>query len=174
MKNTMTKMYGKNKFFRFLGNDFEEFLTTQFQALEKTFYQLNIGSRKQCPEYKYGNPSDYMVKFNQFYARHELPVRKWDFMPNWDQGHYWTGYFTTEPDLKKLCKDFSRLLNLYRKIFLKYYDPKADLTGFKTYLRKAEQLLAVMQHHDGITATSKLKIEELFKKRIRTMTQILN
>jgi hypothetical protein len=48
-----------------------------------------------------------------------MPIRKEDFMPNWDQDHYWTGYYTTDPDLKKVCKDFSRLVNLFRKICIK-------------------------------------------------------
>lgn len=40
-------------------------------------------------------------------------------MPNWDQDRYWSGYYTTDPDLKIICKDFSRLLNLYRKNMVK-------------------------------------------------------
>jgi hypothetical protein len=40
-------------------------------------------------------------------------------MPNYDQDHYWSGYYTTNPLLKIVCKDFSRLTNLYRKILLK-------------------------------------------------------
>lgn len=39
-------------------------------------------------------------------------------MPNWDQDRYWTGYYTTDPLLKKTCKDFSRLVNFYRKSLL--------------------------------------------------------
>jgi hypothetical protein len=39
-------------------------------------------------------------------------------MPNWDQDRYWTGYYTTDPHLKKVCKDFSRLVNFYRKSLL--------------------------------------------------------
>ena len=35
---------------------------------------------------------------------------------------------------------------------------------------KAEELLAVMQHHDCITATSKTHIERMFKDRMRNMT----
>lgn len=84
-------------------------------------------------------------------------------MPNWDQDRYWTGFFTTDPQLKKICKDFSRLVNFYRKTLLfnnKYSDNKALLSD-------TEELLAVMQHHDGITATSKTYIEDEFKKRMK-------
>ena len=45
-------------------------------------------------------------------------------MPNWDQDHYWNGYYTTDPDLKKKCKDFSRLLNFGRKHFIHRSDSR--------------------------------------------------
>ena len=48
-----------------------------------------------------------------------VSVREGDFMPNFDQDHYWAGYFTTNPMLKVVCKDFSRLTNLFRKLYLK-------------------------------------------------------
>ncbi len=74
---------------------------------------------KQCPIFTYGNPSDYLNLLKQEYSPKDMPVRQEDFMPNWDQDHYWTGYYTTDPDLKKVCKDFSRLVNLFRKIYIK-------------------------------------------------------
>lgn len=39
---------------------------------------------------------------------------------------------------------------------------------YRGLLQKADELVAVMQHHDGITATSKYHIQELFKRRMRT------
>lgn len=42
-------------------------------------------------------------------------------MPNYDTGHYWTGYYTTDPLLKKICKDYSRLLNFYKKAVVTQY-----------------------------------------------------
>lgn len=73
----------------------------------------------QCPVYKYGNPSDYLSLLKTVYNQTSLPLRNFDFIPNWDQDHYWTGYYTTDPDLKKICKDFSRLVNFYRKVAFK-------------------------------------------------------
>lgn len=40
-------------------------------------------------------------------------------MSNWDQDRYWTGYFTTDPELKIVCKRFSRLVNFVRKVLVK-------------------------------------------------------
>ena len=85
-------------------------------------------------------------------------------MSNWDQDRYWSGYFTTDPDLKIVCK---RLINLVRKILVKaaFNDPKVYEEHHETLLR-SEELLAIMQHHDGITATSKSYIEKEFKERM--------
>jgi hypothetical protein len=114
----MEKLYKKNKLFRFLGNDFEEFITEEFTNLESGMNQLNEKS-KDCPIYKYGNPTDYLDIIKDFY-KDSTPVREFDFMPNYDQDHYWSGYYTTNPELKKVCKDFSRLLNLFRKVYIRY------------------------------------------------------
>jgi len=114
----MRKLYKKNKLFRFLGNDFEEFIDQEFTNLESAFNKLNTDS-PQCPVYKYGNPSDYLDVIKDYYSMQAVPVREFDFMPNFDQDHYWSGYYTTNPDLKKICKDYSRLVNLFRKVIAK-------------------------------------------------------
>jgi hypothetical protein len=87
--------------------------------LEKSFSILNPNNSKTCQIYKYGNPNDYLNLIKGQYDQKNMPVRANDFMPNWDQDHYWNGYYTTDPDLKKVCKDFSRLLNLFRKIAIR-------------------------------------------------------
>ena len=79
---------------------------------------MNSKSGSQCPKYKYGNPSDYF-KAIQAEKKGKVPVRQSDFIPNFDQDHYWAGYYTTNPMLKVICKDFSRLSNLFRKIYMK-------------------------------------------------------
>ena len=56
----MLKIYEKPKIFRFLGNDFEQFVTQEFTNLEDNFNELNKDTSQTCPEYKYGNPSDYL------------------------------------------------------------------------------------------------------------------
>ena len=44
---------------------------------------------------------------------------------------------------------------------------KGRTDDMNNLLKRADELVSVMQHHDGITATSKYHIEELFKKRMR-------
>jgi hypothetical protein len=44
--------------------------------------------------------------------REENPVRWYrkhlDFFPYWEEGVYWTGYFTSSPDYKLLFRESSR------------------------------------------------------------------
>lgn len=96
-----------------------------------------------------------------------MQTRQSDFIPNWDQDRYWAGYYTTDPELKIVCKRFSRLVNLVRKIMVKSLNVDRNIyTNFSLIVQKAEELLSIMQHHDGITATSKAHIEKLFKDRM--------
>jgi len=118
VEKTMKKLYRKNKLFRFVGNDFEEFIEDEFGNLEKALNKMNQGGKSSCAHYKWGNPSDYFKWTNN--SKAEVPVRASDFMPNYDQDHYWSGYYTSNPELKIICKDFSRILNLFRKIYTKY------------------------------------------------------
>lgn len=57
----MSKLYNnQKKLFKFVGNDFEEFVPAEFKKLERAFATLNKNSKAECPKYKYGNPSDYL------------------------------------------------------------------------------------------------------------------
>jgi hypothetical protein len=134
--------------------------------MDKGLAKMNEGEKGTCAHYKWGNPSDYFKWAKESTA--EVPVRASDFMPNYDQDHYWSGYYTTNPELKIICKDFSRLLNLFRKTYTKYrLRGGAEVPEYRSLLERADALVSVMQHHDGITATSKYHIEELFKGRMR-------
>jgi hypothetical protein len=136
---------------------------------------LNVGFSDKCPAFKYGNPSDYFnnVKIT---ADKGVSTRENDFMPNWDQDHYWSGYYTTNPELKKVCKDYSRLVNIFRKIYTRYLlNGGVESVVVRQLLIQGDELLAVMQHHDGITATSKYHIENMFKDRMNAKSnEILN
>lgn len=41
----MERLYKKNKLFRFLGNDFEEFIPEEFVKLEQAFDDLNSNKK---------------------------------------------------------------------------------------------------------------------------------
>lgn len=80
---------------------------------------MNGHSQSQCLKYKYGNPKDYLQTIKGYWSENKLQTRQSDFIPNWDQDRYWSGYYTTDPELKIICKQFSRLVNLVRKTMVK-------------------------------------------------------
>lgn len=92
-----------------------------------------------------------------------IQYREQDIMPIWDfdSGLYWTGYYTTDPYHKKSYRDFSRFLHAVRKVFLLTYmsDSKSD-QNIKSYdlLQKFSQTVAYLQHHDGISGTSRYRV----------------
>jgi len=60
-------------------------------------------------------------------------------MPNYDQDHYWSGYYTTDPELKKICKDYSRLINYCRKTYTKHLVNGGPVkSNFSTLIRQAD------------------------------------
>lgn len=152
----MKRLYGKNVLFKFYGDDFEEILPSEFENLEKGMDVVN--KEEGCKAAHYGNPSEFLVQIKNYFADHTVPTREYDLMPNYDEGSYWAGYYTTYPELKKLCKDSSRLLNFYKKALLHEISTSnkdVEIKDLKGLAEPAERLVALMQHHDGITATSK-------------------
>lgn len=90
----------------------------------------------------------------------DVQFRQSDIFPIWDydSGLYWTGYFTTDPYHKKKYRDYGRLLAVSRKAFLPIYlaDNKSlSLRNAYERLEEFAEVVAYLQHHDGISGTSK-------------------
>ena len=73
MITSMKKMFKGNKFFRFVGNDFEEFNEEDFSKMDQAFEEMNKNKRT-CSVYKWGNPSDYF-KWIKSYKEDLIQVR---------------------------------------------------------------------------------------------------
>jgi len=73
-----------------------------------------------------------------------------DFFPYADcPTCYWTGYFTSRPGLKRMDRFSSGFLQMSRQI--ESFDFKYE----KTKLRSLDEASAIVQHHDGVSGTSK-------------------
>lgn len=55
----MKKMFRGNKYFRFVGNDFEEFNEEDFKRMDDALIELNRKKSGDCSVFKWGNPSEY-------------------------------------------------------------------------------------------------------------------
>ena len=79
------------------------------------------------------------------------------------QDHYWSGYYTSRPFNKRL----ERLVEAYMRtseILFSIVNLKSSssmskqINDWYKWLMKARQNLALFQHHDGITGTSKTPV----------------
>ena len=92
-----------------------------------------------------------------------IAVREEDIFPIWDydSGLYWTGYYTTDPYHKKNYRDAGRFLYGVRKLFLPTYTNQNAVENLKYEYENLEKLaeqVTYLQHHDGISGTSKYTI----------------
>ena len=114
----------------------------------------------------YGNPTEYFITLmGQVFGQKVKPLvtRSEDIFPIWDydSGLYWTGYLTTDAYHKKSYRDMGRLLRAVRKFYLPLYLSNPQSPRSKAHYQKLEefaQQVSYLQHHDGISGTSKYKV----------------
>ncbi|KAI1716495.1 alpha mannosidase middle domain-containing protein [Ditylenchus destructor] len=102
----------------------------------------------------------YMMAINE--AAPHLSVKNDDFFPYASNNNsYWTGYFTSKPVLKGLVRKSSAFLQLVRQLnafsYQKDSDPRQDVF---------ERAVALSQHHDAITGTSKENVTRDYERRL--------
>jgi Alpha mannosidase, middle domain. len=116
----------------------------------------------------YSNPEIYTksrwMEYRQKNEGHSLDVKYDDFFPYSDCDHcYWTGYFTSRPALKRLERVGSSFLQAVRQVQTLYSD---GMSGFKE-IELLEKGVAIAQHHDGVSGTSKQHVAYDYAKKIQ-------
>jgi alpha-mannosidase II len=164
-----------------LGDDFrydrEIEWDQQFKNYTLLFNYMN--SKKEWNVHaRFGTVQDYfnevhsaMSKFDQNDVDGHFPVLSGDFFPYTDRNdEYWTGYFTTRPFLKGVSRDLEVYLRSAEILFtLSNASPQGSVyDSAKNYqnLVLARRNLALFQHHDGITGTSRSWVAEDYEKRL--------
>lgn len=154
-----------------LGDDFRynvaEEWDQQYVNYMKLINYINSNKDVYKTEISFGTPKDY---FNAVLKRYDqFPTLKGDFFVYSDifsEGRpaYWSGYYTTRPFMKILDRELENNLrsaeilytmafnNAKRKNLLPYVKV---LEGIFEKLVEARRNLALFQHHDAITGTSK-------------------
>ena len=89
---------------------------------------------------------------------HEWPVRHDDMMPlAEDKNNYWSGYFTSRTQSKKLSRQTSSHLHAATKLYSEsMLNSETDEARTEDILTRSDQLfdaMGIMQHHDAITGT---------------------
>lgn len=180
-----------------LGDDFRYDQDVEWDQQYRNYKRLMdyINGHKEVyhAEVVFGTPNDYFKEVKNRMS--EFPTLKGDFFVYSDifaEGRpaYWSGYFTTRPYWKLLDRELERNLRsaeilytfgLNRARQRRYNDTIKVLERNYEKLVKARQNLALFQHHDAITGTSKafvmrdyaLKLTEGIQDSIFLQTYVL-
>ena len=83
---------------------------------------------------------------------------------------YWTGYFTSRPNSKKIIRDGQSTLHSSNKLFaLKMLDQKASDDEIRSILTASDKMfdaVGVNTHHDAVTGTGKDAVAYDYIKRM--------
>jgi len=126
---------------------------TWYKNIDKLIHYMNEDGRFNV---FYSTPWQFTVAKNKEHLSYSRKTD--DFFPYADQAHgYWTGYFTSRVALKLYERVCSSFLQTARQIeSLKVLRFSKNSTSKHTpSLRELEEAVAVVQHHDGVSGTSK-------------------
>lgn len=129
---------------------------------------------------QYSTPSIYIKAKNDESINRgtEWPVKTDDGFPYANDEHsYWTGYFTSRPALKRYVRHASAHLQMFRHLEMWTNGGASTLINESTNKKQsinADQLpsellwenVAVAQHHDGVSGTSKQHVAYDYAQRI--------
>ncbi|XP_026378794.1 probable alpha-mannosidase At5g13980 [Papaver somniferum] len=141
-----------------MGTDFKyQYANSWFRQMDKFIHYVNMDGRVNA---LYSTPSIYTDA--KWASRESWPLKTGDFFPYADRANsYWTGYFTSRPALKR-----------YVRVLSGYYLAARQLEFFKGRNKSRPNTdsladaLAIAQHHDAISGTSKQHVANDYAKRL--------
>ena len=138
----------------------------QYLNYEKLMAHIN-GNERFNAHMRFGTLGDYFTELAKLNVNNRnVKVLEGDFFTYADrQDHYWSGYYTSRPFNKRLERLVEAYLRtseiLFSIVNLKTSSSTSmskQINGWYKWLMKARQNLALFQHHDGITGTSKTPV----------------
>ncbi|XP_078145165.1 alpha-mannosidase 2 isoform X2 [Centroberyx gerrardi] len=165
-----------------LGDDFRFVESSewdaQFQNYQKIFDFYNSHPELRVKA-RFGTLSDYFLSLQRRLDAEgeELPVLRGDFFTYADRDdHYWSGYFTSRPFYKRLDRVMEATLRaseiLYSLALAEIRHFRGDASGFFPaadgfrQLVAARRNLALFQHHDAVTGTSRDRVVQDYGTRL--------
>ncbi|GBG77031.1 hypothetical protein CBR_g23357 [Chara braunii] len=140
-----------------MGEDFTyENANTWFKQLDKLIHHVNRDGRINV---FYSTPSIYV------HAKHAAdaswPLKEDDYFPYANSANsYWTGYFASRTALKGYVRSLSGYLQAARQLEFFLGRDRAVTTD------ALEEALAISQHHDAVSGTSKQHVADDYAKRL--------
>jgi len=150
----------------------------QFRNYMRLFNHMNSKTAWNVHA-RFGTVKDYFSEVKRAMVKlgkHEQSASEFlsltgDFFPYTDQNdEFWTGYYSTRPFAKGLCRD----LEVYLRSAEILHTLALSLDTERLYERsmsidslvKSRRNLALFQHHDGITGTSRFYVAEDYELRL--------
>lgn len=148
-----------------LGADFSHMFATEIYTFFDNYVEvINNHTNGRKFKFFYSTLNEYLVAINKEKEQKnfEWPVYKSDFFPynGFFPGHYWTGYFTSRPNLKKYIREFTAYTYLSNTFYTFQimedadYDKGYQISDLALHIKLLNEKLGEMMHHDTITGTS--------------------
>jgi hypothetical protein len=137
------------------------------------YINKNIGGIKV----KYATATEYFESLYEYQQEHKIdfPVVAHDFVPYADnEDSYWTGYYTSLPNLKKRARESEAALQNAENAFIlaKLYRSPASFTvewqSLFAQLQVSREDTALVNHHDGITGTCRSHVYQDYMSKLAT------
>ena len=156
-----------------MGSDFEySKANTWFSNLDKLIHYAKQDGRINV---FYSTPREYTESRHNQRLKYKWESRSdYDWFPYCDsdktgadesgklvsvEGHaYWTGYFSSRPFLKRKVREASAMLEHCRIAELRHISPGQVVEKEKNPAWSLWEALAVTQHHDGVSGTSRQRV----------------
>ena len=163
-----------------MGSDFHyEYANTWFKNLDVLIHYANLDGRLNL---FYSSPTMYTTS-RAAQKRQWKDQSNYDWFPYCDSTHtqadesgniisadghaYWTGYFTSRPILKRIVREASTMLEACRtsQIITTSPDKKSEPINDPVWM--LWEALSVVQHHDGVSGTSKERVAWDYYDRLK-------
>ena len=135
-----------------------------FEQLERVVSYVNAHNKANITV-RISTPSEFIETLQK--EDRKWPVEYDDGFPYaGGEDEFWTGYFTSKPNGKRLVKDASAMLGAFNKITsLKVIEEGVTSDTVKSVLSSKQKLfenLGIYQHHDAITGTEKQVVSDMY------------
>lgn len=136
----------------------------QFENWDKLIDYINARSDQYGVEIHYATLDDY---FRSVHAENVTwPVYETDFFPYADNADsYWTGYFTSRPELKGYVRRSASVART-TEVFSLASGFTSGFQGDPTMLLGLRHANSEVQHHDGVTGTMKENVLEMYNEHL--------
>ncbi|XP_045502615.1 alpha-mannosidase 2 [Colias croceus] len=168
------QLYRSNVVLFPLGDDFRYDRSNewdhQYQNYEMLIDYINNNDAWNA-EIQFGTLNDYFKALHEEMKMSDFPVLTGDFFTYADRNqHYWSGYYTSRPFYKNMDRALLGYVRAAEAITSQAVSSRSVTYILSLQLRdrveRARRSLALFQHHDGVTGTSKDEVVVDYAKKL--------